>query len=50
MFKTPCHRPQHFLGCNKELLMFPRGIEDAVIKACQKGNTINPISTKYYQF
>lgn len=50
MFKTPSHRPQHFPGCNKELLTFPRGIEEAVIKTCQKGNTINPISTKYYQF
>lgn len=50
MFKTPSHRPQHFLGYNKELLIFPRGIKEAVIKACQKGNNINPISTKYYQF
>lgn len=29
--------------------MFPRGMQKAVIKACQKGNAVNPISTKYYR-
>lgn len=48
MFQTPSHRPQHFLDCNNYFLIFPMGMEEAVIKACQKGNAVNPIRTKYY--